>query len=87
MKESAKERFFENTCTTSEKYLRKSKNMKNHMKRMHNSNLTVLKRSNKILSASNLPRVMILNPRSIYNKVDEFVSFVEGEEIDIVCMS
>ena len=57
------------------------------MKRMHNSNLTVVKRSNKILSASNLPIVMILNPRSNYNTVDEFVLFVEGEEIDIVCIS
>ena len=57
------------------------------MKQMHNSNLTVVKRSNKILSPSNLPRLMILNPRSIYNKVDDFVSFEEGEKIDIVCMS
>ena len=57
------------------------------MKRKHNSNVTVVKRSNKILLATNLPKIMNLNPRSIYNKVDEFVSFVEEEEIDVICIS
>ena len=30
---------------------------------------------------------MNLNPRSIYNKLDEFVTFVEEEDIDLVFMS
>ena len=30
---------------------------------------------------------MNLNPRSIYNKLDEFQTFVEEEEIDVVFMS
>ena len=30
---------------------------------------------------------MNINPRSIYNKIDEFVTFVEEEEIDLVFMS
>ena len=76
-----------NNCKVSEKDLEKKKNVKNHMQRMHNSNLTVVRRSNKVLAASNLPKVMNLNPRSIYNKVDEFVCFVEEEDIDIVCIS
>ena len=30
---------------------------------------------------------MNLNPRSIYNKIDEFVTFVEEEDIDLIFMS
>ena len=35
----------------------------------------------------NLPKIANINPRSIYNKVSEFETFVEQEEIDIVFMS
>ena len=28
-----------------------------------------------------------LNPRSIYNKVDEFSTFVEQQELDLICLS
>ena len=34
-----------------------------------------------------LPKVMNLNPRSIYNKIEEFLTFVQEESIDLVCMS
>ena len=50
-------------------------------------NLTVVKRSNKIGQALNLPKVLNLNPRSIYNKAGEFVTFVEEENVDLICMS
>ena len=50
-------------------------------------NLVVVKRSNKIFQAIDLPNVLNLNPRSIYNKINEFVTFVKEEEIDLVCMS
>ena len=30
---------------------------------------------------------MNLNPRSVYNKIDEFHTFVEQEEVDVVFMS
>ena len=36
-----------------------------------------VKRSNKVLQALHLPKVVNLNPRSIYNKVDEFCTFVD----------
>ena len=49
--------------------------------------LVVVKRSAKVFQALNLPKVLNLNPRSIYNKVDEFVTFINEEEIDLVCMS
>ena len=58
-----------------------------HMSRKHNSNLHTVRRSNKVLQATCLPKVMNLNPRSIYNKLDEFVTFVEEQDIDLVCMS
>ena len=41
----------------------------------------------KIEQSINLPKVMNLNPRSIYNKIDEFVTFVKEEDIDLVFMS
>ena len=50
-------------------------------------NLTVIKRSNKIVEALNLPKVLNLNPRSIYNKIEEFVTFVTEENVDLICMS
>ena len=34
-------------------------------------NLITIKRSNKLLEASNLPTVINLNPRSLYNKQNE----------------
>ena len=46
-----------------------------------------MKRTNKVYQALNLPKVLNVNPRSIYNKVNEFVTFVDEEQIDLVCMS
>ena len=51
------------------------------------NNLKVIKRSNKLCNALFLPVIANLNPRSIYNKVDEFHTFVGEYEIDIVFMS
>ena len=50
-------------------------------------NLTVVKRSNKAYQALYLPKVPNLNPCSIYNKISEFSTFVDEEEIDLICMS
>ena len=47
----------------------------------------MVKRSNKPIQALNLPVVANINPRSVYNKVDEFHTFVEQENIDLVFMS
>ena len=51
------------------------------------NNLKTIKRSNKLVQALNLPTVMNVNPRSVYNKVNEFHAFVEEEQIDCVFMS
>ena len=49
--------------------------------------LTTIKRSNKVVEALELPKIANINPRSIYNKIDEFSTYIEEEEIDIVFLS
>ena len=53
----------------------------------NNNNLTVIKRDNRVTQALDLPTICNLNPRSVYNKCDEFHTFVEQEEVDVVFMS
>ena len=50
-------------------------------------NLIRIKPSNKVCQALALPKVLNINPLSIYNKVHEFTTFVEEEEVDLICMS
>lgn len=40
-----------------------------------------------VLQSVELPVVMNLNPRSIYNKTDEFYLFLEQYQADVVCLS
>ena len=56
-------------------------------KSLKSSVLITVKRCNKLVEALTLPKVANLNPRSIYNKVDEFCTLVEEENIDVICMS
>ena len=51
------------------------------------NNLKIIKRSNKVLQALELPVMVNLNPRSVYNKINEFHTFVEEHEVDVVFMS
>ena len=46
-----------------------------------------VKRNNVILESINLPTIMNINPRSIYNKCDEFSQLIEQYDCDIICMS
>ena len=48
------------------------------------NNFKNIKTSNKLLQALNLPTIMNVNPRSIYNKTEEFHTFVEEHSIDCV---
>ena len=50
-------------------------------------NIKTVKRSNKQLEALSLPTVLNLNPRSVYNKLDEFHTLVTDLDADLVCMS
>ena len=49
--------------------------------------MKIIKRNDKVTQALNLPNICNLNPRSVYNKVEEFHTFVEQEEIDLLFMS
>ena len=46
-----------------------------------------IQKHDKVFQAFELPAVLNLNPQSIYNKNNEFVTFVKEEEIDLVCIS
>ena len=60
----------------------------NRKRRKENyKNLVVIKPSKKVFQALSLPKVLNLNPRSIYNKVEEFSTFVKEEQVDLICMS
>ena len=62
----------------------------NHQKLMRdnrsNNNITI-KPSNKLLQALDLPVVLNVNPRSVYNKKSEFHTLVIEHSIDLICMS
>ena len=59
--------------------------MNSHIKPSHN--LKTIKRSNKVFEALALPTLSNLNPRSLYNKINEFQEFVLSEDVDIVFLS
>jgi hypothetical protein len=68
--------------------LKISKFKENRKKSKENyRNLVVIKPSNKTFQALSLPKVLNLNLRSIYNKLEEFSTFVKEEEVDLICMS
>ena len=46
-----------------------------------------IRRSNKLLTAVQLPVVVNLNPRSIYNKAAEFKTMMEQLEVGVCTMS
>ena len=50
-------------------------------------NLVTVKRNNKLIEASHLPVVVNLNPRSLYNKTEEFKTLIEQSEAGICCVS
>ena len=50
------------------------------------NNLTIL-RSNKVVQALDLPVVLNINPRSVYNKKSQFHTLVTEHSIDLICMS
>ena len=57
------------------------------LKNIRFSNLKLVKRCNKTVQALSLPKTLNLNPRSIYNKVAEFVTFVQEQKVDLACIS
>ena len=61
-----------------------------HQKVLHQRRKPVLKsvkRRNLILDSIQLPVVMNINPRSIYNKTEDFKLLLDQYDADVVCMS
>ena len=50
-------------------------------------NIVTVKRNNKVVEASRLPVVLNLNPRSLYNKAEEFCTLIEQTEAGVCCIS
>ena len=50
-------------------------------------NLKSIRRNNKLIEAINLPKVITLNPRSLYNKKKQFCTLVDQMEADICFVS
>ena len=50
-------------------------------------NLIKIKPTKKIVEAENLPKVLNINPRSIYNVKEEFSTFIKEETVDLICIS
>ena len=76
----------EQLLQTTHKLINKISNLKNIRKYGKSNNITVV-RSNNVIEAFSLPTVINLNPRSVYNKIDEFHALVQEEDVDIVVMS
>ena len=49
--------------------------------------MKIIKRNGKVFQALNLPIICNMIPRSVYNKQDEFHTFVEEEMVDLLTMS
>ena len=47
----------------------------------------MITKSNKPIQSLNLPVIANVNPQSVYNKINEFHTCVEQEEVDVVFMS
>ena len=56
-------------------------------KSYQNRNIVILKRSENVVQALSLPKIMNLNPRSALNKLEEIKVFIEEEEIDCAFIS
>ena len=60
---------------------------RNDRKVANKRNLTVIKRSQNVFQALDLPKVLNLNPRSAMNKIQEITTFIEEKNIDVAFIS
>ena len=49
--------------------------------------LITIKRNDNFITANTLPKVLMVNPRSLYNKVNEFKTFLKEQDIDLALIS
>ena len=62
-------------------------NVKHSKNKVKSSNITTVKRSNKLCQALNLPKIINVNPRSAMNKLEKLKDFIEEESIDVAFVS
>ena len=60
---------------------------KNCQSGRNKSNLRSIKRNNKMLEAANLPNIVVLNPRSLYNKQSNFITLIEQTDAGVCFIS
>ena len=56
-------------------------------KQLNKNIFTDNNKTSKFIQALDLPILCNINPRSVYNKIDEFQTFVQQEELDVILMS
>ena len=82
---------FEDKSIDVEIFLKKIKStikyFRENRKSCKNRNLVIIKKSDKLVEALNLPKIMNINPRSAMNKLEELKMFIEEEEIDCAFIS
>ena len=49
--------------------------------------IKVIRRNNLVLQSINLPVILNINPRSVYNKAEEFSLLIEQYSADVICVS
>ena len=64
-----------------------SKRLKQEKKSIRKPVLKTIRRNNVVLESLELPIVMNINPRSMYNKTEEFHLLLDQYEADVICVS
>ena len=78
------------SCNEGEKIPVHISNYRPHVQSSYDDRIPVLKtlkRNNAILQAIHLPVVMNINPRSLYNKAEDFKLLLEQYNASVVCIS
>ena len=66
-----------------EQFVLKSEDNRKENDRREDQNRVKQRKSSKIEQSLNLPIICNMNPRSVYNKINEFHKFVNEEQVDI----
>ena len=53
----------------------------------HTRTIKTIRRSNKLIECLKLPSVLNINPRSVYNKIDNLKTYIIVNEIELTCIS
>ena len=54
---------------------------------MHPRTIKTIRRSNKLIECLKLPSLLNINPRSVYNKIDNLKTYIIENDIELACIS